>query len=100
MSTHVYPSLRYRDARAAIGFLEIMLGQESEDGIERWGAHAGRGWNYVTVEDADAHFAQAKAAGAEITMELTDLDYGSRDYGAKDPEGNVWSFGTYDPLND
>jgi uncharacterized glyoxalase superfamily protein PhnB len=30
--------------------------------------------------------------------ELTDLDYGSRDYAALDPEGNRWNFGTYDPL--
>ena len=33
-------------------------------------------------------------------MELTDLDYGSRDYAARDPEGNLWSFGTYDPLDE
>lgn len=30
-------------------------------------------------------------------MELTDQDYGSRDYAAHDPEGNLWSFGTYRP---
>jgi len=29
--------------------------------------------------------------------ELHDTDYGSRDYAARDPEGNVWSFGTYRP---
>jgi uncharacterized glyoxalase superfamily protein PhnB len=52
---------------------------------------------YVIVEDADAHFARAKAAGAEITHELTTKDYGGRDYSCKDPEGNVWTFGTYDP---
>ncbi len=127
MSTHVYPSIRYRDARAGIAFLQeafgfelvvahedddgtivhaelrwgdamIMCGQETEAGVERHGAHAGQAWNYVSVEDADAHYARAKARRAEIVMELTDLDYGSRDYGAKDPEGNLWSFGTYDPL--
>lgn len=32
-------------------------------------------------------------------MELTDQDYGSREYHATDPEGNHWSFGTYDPLS-
>ena len=52
---------------------------------------------YVAVEDADAHHAQAVAAGAEITTGLTDQDYGSRDYAAKDPEGNQWNFGTYRP---
>ena len=52
---------------------------------------------YVIVEDADAHFARAKAAGAEITHEPVTKDYGGRDYTCKDPEGNVWTFGTYDP---
>jgi uncharacterized glyoxalase superfamily protein PhnB len=51
----------------------------------------------VVVEDADAHFAHAQAAGAEIVRGLTDQDYGSRDYSARDPEGNLWSFGTYRP---
>jgi uncharacterized glyoxalase superfamily protein PhnB len=52
---------------------------------------------YVVVEDTDAHCARAKEAGAEIVMDLHDTDYGSRDYTARDPEGNVWSFGTYQP---
>jgi uncharacterized glyoxalase superfamily protein PhnB len=52
---------------------------------------------YVIVEDADAHFARAKAAGAEITSEPVTKDYGGRDYTCKDPEGHVWTFGTYDP---
>ena len=30
-------------------------------------------------------------------MEITDADYGSRDFSVRDPEGNVWSFGTYRP---
>ena len=30
-------------------------------------------------------------------MALTDLDYGSRDFSVRDPEGNLWSFGTYRP---
>ena len=53
---------------------------------------------YVVVDDADAHFARAKAAGAEITREPVTQDYGGRDYTCKDPEGNVWTFGTYDPM--
>ena len=52
---------------------------------------------YVVVEDPDAHHAQAVAAGAEIVYPLTDQDYGSRDYAARDPEGFVWCFGTYIP---
>jgi uncharacterized glyoxalase superfamily protein PhnB len=52
---------------------------------------------YAIVEDPDAHHVRAKAAGAEILRELTDQDYGSRDYSARDPEGHLWSFGTYRP---
>jgi len=53
---------------------------------------------YVVVEDADAHFARAKAAGATITREPVTQDYGGRDYTCKDPDGHVWTFGTYDPM--
>jgi uncharacterized glyoxalase superfamily protein PhnB len=52
---------------------------------------------YVTVDDPDAHHDRAKAAGAEIVMELFDTDYGARNYCARDPEGHLWSFGTYRP---
>ena len=44
---------------------------------------------YVVVQDPDAHFARAKAAGAEIAREPVTQDYGGRDYTCKDPEGNV-----------
>jgi uncharacterized glyoxalase superfamily protein PhnB len=47
------------------------------------------------VGDADPHHDRARAAGARITMERRDTDYGSRDYAAKDAEGNTWYFGTY-----
>jgi len=53
---------------------------------------------YLIVEDVDAHFARAKAAGAQIVREPVTQDYGGRDYTCKDPEGHVWSFGTYDPM--
>lgn len=52
---------------------------------------------YVVVEDPDALHDRAVAAGAEIVMGLTDQDYGSREFAARDPHGNVWSFGTYRP---
>jgi uncharacterized glyoxalase superfamily protein PhnB len=52
---------------------------------------------YVAVEDVDAHCERARAAGAEIVREPSDTDYGSREYAARDLEGNVWSFGTYQP---
>jgi len=52
---------------------------------------------YAIVDDVDAHFARAKAAGAVIAREPVTQDYGGRDYIAKDPEGHVWTFGSYDP---
>ena len=50
---------------------------------------------YVVCDDADALFARATAAGAEVVRELRDEDYGSRGFTVRDPEGNLWSFGTY-----
>lgn len=52
---------------------------------------------YVVVEDPDAHQARAIAAGASIITPVRDQDHGGRSYEARDPEGNVWSFGSYDP---
>src|SRR3954452_20112986 len=131
MSEHpnLFPALRYRDADAAIAFLEqafgfevkavhrgddgvvehaelrlgvgmIMLGQHRDGGF--WGdtppdADASAQSIYAVVDDPDAHYARAVAAGAQITREPTDQDYGSREYAARDLEGNRWSFGTYDP---
>jgi uncharacterized glyoxalase superfamily protein PhnB len=54
---------------------------------------------YVVVDDPDALHERAVAAGAEIVMALTDQDYGSREFAARDPHGNVWSFGTYRPVS-
>ena len=50
---------------------------------------------YVAIDDPDAMHARAAGAGAEIVMGLTDQDYGSREFAARDYEGNVWCFGTY-----
>ncbi len=55
---------------------------------------------YVIVNSADALYAQAKAAGAQIAIELKDEDYGGRGFTCHDPEGHLWSFGTYDPWAD
>ena len=52
---------------------------------------------YVVVEDADAAYARAKAAGARIANEIKDEDYGGRGFSCHDLEGHLWSFGTYDP---
>lgn len=53
---------------------------------------------YITVDDVDAHAQRARAAGADIFMEPRDQDYGGRGYSCRDLEGNVWSFGSYDPF--
>ena len=54
-------------------------------------ANAGR---FVYVEDVDAHFERARAAGAFIDSPPADQPYGQREYGARDPEGHRWWFAT------
>jgi uncharacterized glyoxalase superfamily protein PhnB len=55
---------------------------------------------YLVIDDVDGHAARARAAGAGIVSEPEDQDYGGRVYSARDPEGYVWSFGSYDPWAD
>jgi uncharacterized glyoxalase superfamily protein PhnB len=52
---------------------------------------------YLVVSDCDALYAQAKAAGATIVMELEDKGYGGKGFTCRDPEGHLWHFGSYDP---
>jgi uncharacterized glyoxalase superfamily protein PhnB len=52
---------------------------------------------FLVVDDADAVYARAKAAGAKIVLEIKDQEYGSRDFSCRDPEGHLWNVGTYDP---
>lgn len=52
---------------------------------------------YLFVEDAAAHCAQAKAAGAEIVLDIEEADGSGRGYSCRDPEGHIWNFGTYNP---
>lgn len=121
----VWPTLRAHDARALIRFLidafgfeetvvhgegdrvdhaqlswpeggGIMLGSAKRDAeTDAWPLHPGSFGAYAVTADPDRLYARAKAAGAEITSELRETDYGSRDFAARDPEGNRWSFGTY-----
>jgi uncharacterized glyoxalase superfamily protein PhnB len=126
MAQTIFPALRYRDAPAAIDWLSrafgfeatlvvdspgdnvahaelklgedrVMLGSESDGSDERLPHKAGGSSVYVIVADPDAHHERARAASAEIVFEPYDTDYGSREYTARDPEGNFWSFGTYRP---
>jgi uncharacterized glyoxalase superfamily protein PhnB len=121
----IYPVLKFDDAPAAIEFLERAFGFErlnvysGDDGAvqhgelrlgdqvvmvgstgqgdPRWDQSAGRTSLYIAVDDPDAMHARARDAGGTIERELEDMDYGSRDFTARDPEGNLWSFGTYRP---
>jgi uncharacterized glyoxalase superfamily protein PhnB len=125
--TDIFPTLRYNDAHAAIDLLVnafgftmravhedddrvvqhaelaygdgmIMLGDAPrEPDANRLEMPIGGGSVYIVVDDPDAHYERAKAAGVKIRRELRDEDYGSRGYSAEDPDGNLWSFGTYRP---
>ncbi|MGW4356700.1 VOC family protein [Nocardia sp. NPDC004582] len=120
----VWPALVYRDAAAAITFLEAAFGFEttarydSGDTVEHaelaWpGGGAimlggvregmalacqppGAGSVYIALDEIDALYERARAAGATITRELRDeTEYESRGFVCRDPEGVYWSFGTY-----
>ncbi|MGE3307614.1 MAG: VOC family protein [Rhizobiaceae bacterium] len=88
-------------AQMSFGSSMIMLGSVRDD---EWGRTVGAPGQgnagksvYIAVDDADALYARANRAGARIIEEPTDRDYGSREFICADPEGNVWSFGTYWP---
>jgi len=122
----IFPILRYNDADAGLGWLKdalgfeengvfraedgsiqhgelrlgnawVMIATEPQGGNERWGRHAGTGFVYLAVDDAAAAFDRAKAAGADLSSELEARDYGGREFSLRDPEGNRWSVGEYDP---
>lgn len=112
----VIPVLTYPDVRAAVDWLTAAFGfhervrvGENHRSQMRYGDGdlivADTGSNrsapvpgqvvasvMVRVEDARAHCAHARAAGAEILMEPTDFEYGERQYSALDPAGHLWTF--------
>jgi uncharacterized glyoxalase superfamily protein PhnB len=51
----------------------------------------------VVVADCDAHYARAKAAGAQIVLDIRDEGHGGRGYACRDLEGHLWYFGSYNP---
>ena len=132
MNSTIMPTLRYRDAEAAMvwlckafGFTEHLAARDGEGHLVHAELVLGGGMvmlgpirdseydalltapsdiggletqaPYIVVPDADAHYAIAKAAGAEIVMDITDQDHGGRAYGCRDPEGHYWSIGDFDP---
>ncbi|MHB1571911.1 MAG: VOC family protein [Solirubrobacteraceae bacterium] len=93
MSTQtIFPALRYRDADAALAWLAEAFGAEHRS-VYREGTVS----LYIAVGDPGTVHARATQAGAEIVRKLTDTDYGSREFSVRDPEGNLWSFGSYNP---
>lgn len=53
--------------------------------------------SYLVVNDADLVYGRALEAGAKILLDIKDEDYGGRGFTCRDPEGHIWSIGTYDP---
>jgi uncharacterized glyoxalase superfamily protein PhnB len=122
----IYPTLRYADPKAAIAFLTGALGLVEGhlsladdgtvghaelsfgDGVVMLGTRGaepgpwdtGRAVIYLAAGDpaaVDAHHARAVAAGATVVQQPADQPYGSREYAVADPEGNIWSVGSYRP---
>lgn len=90
-------------AQLRLGPCLVMLGSAREDKFAMVPPAKAGGVTqaiYVCVEDTDAHHARAKAAGARIVDGPLTTEYGSRDYTARDPEGHLWHFGTYQPHAD
>jgi uncharacterized glyoxalase superfamily protein PhnB len=52
---------------------------------------------YVLVDDADVVYERVQAREWRVLIEIKDEDYGGRGFTCADPEGHVWSVGTYDP---
>jgi uncharacterized glyoxalase superfamily protein PhnB len=73
----------------------IMLGSAGKDDTAFGTRPTGAGSVYIVCDDPDGLFARSTAAGAEVVRGLVDEDYGSRGFTVRDPEGNLWSFGTY-----
>jgi uncharacterized glyoxalase superfamily protein PhnB len=112
--TPIIPYLLYEDAEAAIGFLTQAFGFREHNrtttpegrimNAELVGPNGGEVWLgevdtvqggsivYVYVDDADAHCAHARGAGAVIGNEPADQAYGDRRYDAQDPQGHTWYF--------
>lgn len=101
----------YRDENKKVHHAELSLGNamvmigpqrtESEFGKMTGTPAQANGLNtqtaYIIIDDVDNHYKNAKANGAEIVLDIKDEDYGGRGYSCKDPEGYIWSFGSYNP---
>ena len=90
-------------AELSFGNGMVMLGSQSADAFGRLMAQPGEAGGretqcaYLVCADPDALHARALAGGAAIVMPLKTEDYGGRGFSCRDPEGHLWSFGSYDP---
>ena len=90
---------RYPMKDGRIGHAEIALGGDSVFlasstpgfGTSPLDLDDVHGQVWVRVDDVDAHFARAKAAGATVTAEPTN-EHGLRRYRTTDLEGHRWVF--------
>lgn len=71
----------------------IMFGADSRGIVRNTGGSA----IYLVTDDVDGTFDRAVAAGATVLRQPEDQDYGGRGASVLDPEGNHWSFGSYQP---
>jgi len=72
----------------------IMFGSQRPDGAVD---NVGRSAAYLVTDDPDGVFERAVRAGGSVEREMVDQDYGGRGGSVADPEGNHWSFGSYQP---
>lgn len=88
---------KVRHGEIMIGDSPIMLTDENED-FPEWQSPQSRGGTpvhlYLYVEDCDALFNQAIAAGAKELLPMEDRFYGDRSGGVTDPYGHVWYIST------
>ena len=128
--SNIIPTMRYRDAYAAIDWLCDVLGFERHlvvpdgaDGVAHAQLTLGNGMvmlgsarendddavvpptptgnltqsAYVVVKDIEGSYGRVKDAGANIVMALEEQEYGGSLYAVRDPEGQCWNVGSYDP---
>jgi PhnB protein len=113
----ITPNIIVDDAESAISFLKSAFGAEERyrltmsdgtvahcelvlgDSVVNLGTSMD-GWParglvaQIYVEDSDALFKRAVAAGASVVMPMTDMFFGSREGRLSDPFGNVWTIAT------
>lgn len=72
----------------------VMLGSTSDEPGD-WNVRPGTGACYVVTDRVDEIYARVQASEGTVVRELEDTDYGNHEFACADPEGNLWSFGTY-----